>query len=183
MSLTDREPGTGFGFEIAGKLHAAITTLASKLEEHTNQLARQYRRVLEAGAILPINTVSADVEIAASGAAVLDLGGPAQGRVWDVRRLVAGGKQVTIAAAGSADAFFTAAPASSVPGGLTLAEWVDTAATLPLTAYWGAGEFELRYPEHLFVVFRSATNGQQYMAAARFVDRLESPTTRSELTV
>lgn len=173
-------PGGGWGVQLLGNLKATIGQLGDRFEDATRRLGRDL--VHQAGALLPVGaTVVAGDSYPASGVLVLDLGGPAQGRVWDLRRLVIGGLTVATAAAGSGDVYVSAAGKSAQPSGL--AEWVANAASLPLAGTWGAGEISLRFPERLYVVISSGTSGQEYLAAARITSRVDTPTTGASESV
>jgi hypothetical protein len=104
------------------------------------------------------------------------LPGPDQGHFWYVRSIVIGGLSPTVTAAGRADIFVSASNLLSQPSlaAIGLADWRDQAATLPDVSFYGEGELPLRLNEELFVVITGGTNGQQYVAAAQFVDYEES---------
>jgi hypothetical protein len=121
-----------------------------------------------------------DEQLFASGAAsaagtlTLDLGSVPLGRVWQIRRLIVGGVTVTTTAAGTAYAFAQGAP----PADLNLTNCVDIFSSLPQGNTYGTHQLFLTATMHLWIVFASATSGQQYAAAA-FVEDWEDSTFRS----
>jgi hypothetical protein len=116
-----------------------------------------------------------DVPLFAAGAAssagtlTLDLGAVPLGHVWQIRRLVVGGVTVTTTAAGSAYAFAQGAP----PADLNLTACVDIFTTLPQGNTYGTHQLFLTQQTHLWVVFASASSGQQYAASGYAEDWLD----------
>lgn len=98
--------------------------------------------------------------VAADGTIMVNCRGPVQGFMWYVRSLLIGGTDPTVVTPGQADVFVTAArlPAGFVP---SIQEWRDRATRLPLPAFYGRGEMELRHNEMLLIRFSGATSGQQ----------------------
>lgn len=178
MSTDRSEEGGATGLDLEASLHASLNVLLGGFKRVADDLKDMRQLVLQAGLLLPAGTVvGAAGTFPSSGSLVLDLGGPAQGRLWDVARIVVGGITPSTAAAGAADVYVSAAGRSAMPGGLI--EWCDTASSLPLNAFYSPGQVFLRYPERLYVVLRSGTSTQQYVTAARIVDRIETPVVRS----
>lgn len=105
------------------------------------------------------------------------LKGPDQGHFWYVRSIVVGGLSPTVAAAGRADVYISAAGLGGVTPSLAaigLADWRDQSIALPNVSFYGTGEMPLRLNEELFVVVTGGTNGQQYVAAVQFEDYEEA---------
>lgn len=103
----------------------------------------------------------------------IDLGGPAYGRVWEVRRLVTGGLTWATTAAGTALAVVSSTPLRrQVPN---IANVRDEATSLPLPAFYGAGQFSVRNPDHVFIVIIGGTAGQQYVANGSAFDSPDVP--------
>lgn len=103
------------------------------------------------------------VEVALRGAAssdangdpvIIDLGGPAYGRLWQLRRLVVGGALYSSTLAGSALVVSSANFPSKTP---PLTDIVDEAATLPLPATYSTGQVVVRHPNRLFIIFTAPT--------------------------
>lgn len=104
--------------------------------------------------------------------------GPDQGHFWYIRSIVIGGLDPTVTATGRADVFVSALNLQALTSiaAIGLADWRDTALTLPDISFYGRGEIPLRLNEELFVVITGATNGQQYVAAVQFEDYEEGAT-------
>lgn len=100
------------------------------------------------------------------------LRGPDQGHYWYVRTIGAAGLTPTLAAAGRADVFVSAADLRSelTLAAIGLADWRDFTNTLPNMAFYGRGDLELRLNEKLFVVISNGTIGQQYAVNMSFED-------------
>lgn len=112
----------------------------------------------------------------ANGVGWVWLGGPDQGHFWYVRSLVVGGIDPTVATLGAADVFISAARLDTTMLGAaspSLIDWRDRATRLPLSAFYGAAELELRLNEELMVRFTGGTAGQQYAAAMSCEDHVE----------
>jgi hypothetical protein len=121
------------------------------------------------------------VQLRASAAAdssaddlVLDLGGPAVGRIWEVRRLIVGGVTWDTTASGNAQIFILANPPMlNIDPPLT--ELADQATTLPAKNFYSTGQFILRNPSRLIVLIDSPTASQVYAATGSVVDRPDVP--------
>lgn len=172
MTMTDAP-----GLSLDADLKVSLDLLGGSVKRLAEQQERANQLVQQAGLLQPSSRTETAADVCGStGTLVLDLGGPAQGRLWDVRRIVVGGATRLTAAAGTADVFVSAAGKLQQPG--SLLDWADEAATMPLMATYGAAELALRYPEHLFIVINGGTSTQQYLAAARVVDHMDTPTSR-----
>lgn len=165
--MTWQEPSDGEAgqFGVSLELTARI---GSTLERMDNRLER------DAAIQAPVfyRTGASDVVPAAGTTLTLRLGGPDQGHFWYVRSIVVGGTDPTVAAAGAADVFVTAAdPRQTQP---SLLDWRDRATVLPLIAFYGRGELPLRMSEELWVRFTAATAGQMYACAIQVEDMVEA---------
>lgn len=164
---------------IFAKVSATLDVL-THASRTTHQAARRALDLLDqAGQLYPSPgrlAASTITPAANTNPVVLDLGGPSQGRVWEVRNLVVGGALPTTVVAGRADVFVSGAGASQQPN--SLLDWRDYASTLPNAALYGAGDLALIYPENLFVVLTGYTVSTQYLALAGITDRLDSPAAR-----
>lgn len=115
--------------------------------------------------------------IDANGFGVVALGGPDQGHLWYVRRLIVGGQSWDDTAAGTAQVFVSAADfrLQTVAGGaFPITDLRDQADTLPDVAFYGHGEVPLHAPQRLYVRFVGATPEQIYTAAAGIEDFQEA---------
>lgn len=105
--------------------------------------------------------------------AVIDLGGPTQGRVWDLRVLTVGGLTFATTAAGTALVVVSAQqPAKASDVGLS--NIVDQANSLPLPAGYSVGQIRISYPDRFYVLIMAGTAGQEYVAAGRFEEYEEA---------
>ena len=161
--------GAGLDASFFLSLGASVGTLTDEIR------ADRHRRE----AMLPPSDESlfASGVCPSSGTLTLALGSVPQGRVWQVRRVVAGGATVTTTAAGKAWVFAQGAP----PNDLNLTNWKDGFTTLPLGNTYGTHQFYMLASAHLWVVFTGATSTQQYTAAAD-VEDWEATNFRSTFT-
>jgi hypothetical protein len=146
---------------------ASIGTLADTLtQDRADRAARERppgdNQIFKAG-IAP-----------SSGNLILDLGGVPLGQVWQVRRLIIGGVDVTTTAAGKAYTFSQGGP----PSDLALTDCVGIYAALPAIEKFGTHQLFLLPSEHLWVVVAGGSSGQQYAASAR-VEAWDETTFRS----
>lgn len=110
----------------------------------------------------------------ASDPLIIDLGGPSYGRIWEVRQLVIGGLLWSSTVAGGALAIVSPStpPSLQVPG---LANIQDHAASLPSVAFYGAGQFRVRNPNHIFMVVLSPTATTPYTVGGDAFDLPDRP--------
>lgn len=169
----------------SAKLLAGLHTLAERLDRHTREVAEANRLAQSAAALLPIpyRTRQQDV-CGATGVVVLDFGGPAQGRVWELRHVVVGGDLPSTVAGGAAYVYRVAGVAkSSIPGSLSMADAIDWTATLPNVSFYGPGDAGVIVaPERVFVVITGGTNGQDYQASIDVLDRMATPLDRTSIS-
>lgn len=116
---------------------------------------------------------------AATGNLVIGLGGPSQGRKWEIRRLIIGGSTFGSTVAGTAEVYVSAVPGAVVGAGRNLADMVDQASgatpSLPSVAFYGAGQIVLRYPQELKIVIVSPTASTPYEAGGAAIDLPDMP--------
>lgn len=174
MTVTDLAPG--FDVEASFKLSAA-------LDKNTDTMRRFADTWIEQAAVLtPFQSrITAADSSASSGNLTLDLGGPTQGWIWELRNLVVGGVLPTTAVNGSIDVYVSGAGKSQQPA--STLDWIDHASTVPRWGFYGAGDVYIRYPENLYVVITSPTASTVYMAAGTVLVRPDSPTARASTSV
>lgn len=171
------EVDAGFGVELGPLSLKALADIELGINS-LSQLMRNIRKVEEAyefGAR----------EVALRGGATADsngdafyigLGGPAYGRIWQVRRLTIGGALWTTSVEGSA--LVTVAPAATNDPPLT--DVADEVASLPSNGFYSTGQLIIRHPNHLRVVILSPTASTSYSvggAATDMPDKREPITT------
>lgn len=124
------------------------------------------------------NTIHGNVQLNGTGFGVIrfNLPGPNQGFVWNVRTLVIGGSDPTVAVAGRADVFVRADDLRVINGiaGIGLSGWRDTHAALPMTTSYGEGEMFCHANDELWVVITGGTANQQLAAIATVQNVQES---------
>jgi hypothetical protein len=95
---------------------------------------------------------------AATGNIGFGMGGPKRGRLWEIRRLTIG------VVAGTALIFISSVAAAIDVVGMTLADTVDEAPSLPNNSFYSSGQIILRYPQELKIVILTPTANTQYTA-------------------
>lgn len=152
------ESGGGPSLDLFLSVGASIGSLADEMRAD-----RDRRNAMSP----PSNEQLFKAGVAATGKnLILDLGSVPLGRVWQIRRLIVGGVDVTTTAAGAAYAFKQGAP----PSDLNLTNCVGIYATVPAIEKFGTHQLFLLANAHLYVVVVGGTNLQQYAAAADVED-------------
>jgi hypothetical protein len=154
-----------FSLGAIAALGASVNSLAKEMDRiKKEQDAYQY------GAIevrLGASSVSA-----ASGNLVIDLGGPGQFRLWEVKRLTVGGGLWTDTVAGQALVVVSSSNPSGAPA---LTDVADQESSLPAVASYGTRQLVVRHPQRLFVVFVTPTATTQYAAGGAATDFPDKP--------
>ena len=152
------EPDTqehGFGASILAGLSVSIDTLAAQTRRR-NDLDERRAQAIPRDFVQPMQ-----VTIDASGdTALVDLGSPSLGRIWQVRHIAVGGTTVTGTAAGALYVFRMGQRPS--PTELPMSTAVDVAASLPSFAFYGTHQFMVNQGEHLWGAFVGCTASKQY---------------------
>lgn len=128
---------------------------AAKLGTSVDRLAGTLMDRAEAERQSHITLVNPQKELISNGATIVlaDLGGPQGSFVWDVRRVtLAGIPGDTIPTIGTQ---LLICKGSAVSAGMQYA--VDVAPTLPTAATYSSGEFILRSPDHLVILWQGGT--------------------------
>lgn len=103
-----------------------------------------------------------------SGNLVFDLGSPAQGQFWQVRRLIVGGLTIADTPAGVAWVAVQGSAPNQEGTTVNLANVADfTSQTFPQRAFYGTHEVIVLPGEHLYVVISGGTSGTHYSASAK----------------
>lgn len=158
----------GFLFKLGVNLNSSLEQMNKRLA-HIEALEAAYE---ERGPVR-VALRAAEASDASGAAIVLDLGGPAHGRLWEVRRLVLGGAAWSSTAAGTALIVTGSGTASSAP---PLPDVVDEAASLPKVSFYSSGQVVLRNPAHLYIVIDSPTASTTYAAGGEAFDMPDRPT-------
>ena len=174
MSMT---AGVGGGIELGDVSLGALIGVRASVDGLAQELARQ-RRVEEEyqfGAVEVALRQSAESNSSGSSL-VLSLGGPAYGRLWQIRRIVVGGAQWSDTVAGSALVVVSPSLNANPP----LPDVVDQAASLPLPALYSMGQILVRNPNRLYVVVVAPTASTVYAVGGAATDM---PDRRHMITV
>lgn len=148
----------------------ALTRQVTRSEEaaaarHQHELAERARRI-------PIhNRFHTSVVFPSSDdSAVMNCGGPSQGRVWDLRSLIVGGLQwqTTFPNSSGMASIYVAGyiPTDNTP----LVNLVDHSQWMPSVAHYDGHQVMVKAGECLFVRIRFGTAGATYTAQGSFLD-------------
>lgn len=179
--MSDTEPGIGVEASFTARLFAGLDAIAEKMERSAKRTEDSARLVQQAAALMPITYRRRAQGFPASNVLVLDMGGPAQGRVWELRSMKVGsGGLPSETRAGAAYVYaMSGATPDTVLGAASIFDAIDWTTSLPNVAFYGAGEAVVVAGERLYVVFTGATNAEDYGAAFVVQDRLSTPTDRT----
>lgn len=140
-----------FGFEL---IHGKLSDVEGKIHELTQSGRRTYVDI--PGSILGSATVQT----------AIDLQGPGMSDShWDLKSIAVGGGTPTTAAAGRADLHVAAS--NPLLTAWDISTWRDQLTTLPLTKFYGRGEFPLVPQQRLWIIFSSSA-AITYVAHAVF---------------
>ena len=106
----------------------------------------------------------------------LDLGGPAYGRVWEVRQLLVASNYVSQAVTGMIEVVLSP---TALPGQEPPAAWCQdfstATAAIPGYTYYSAGQFRVRHPNHIWVVIIGGAASTLYQATGDALDTPDRP--------
>lgn len=144
-------------------LAEAWLNVSAKLGNLTQAMtAERQARIREQPLRAPVQKAGA---VPTSGALVLDLGGPAMGRRWDVKNIsVTDAADVTAAVTGKAW-LYVGQPGAYGPPGL---RW--ELAALPAVDKFSSEQLAVTPPDRLLVVVTGSTAGQVLLARAEILD-------------
>lgn len=133
--------------DLSAKLSASLDTMAEQQKKSAEIMAR----IQSALTHIPLDTpVTGGGKTNATGTVVFNCRGPAQGRLWQVRRLVIGGPSK-----GKALFYSVGSPPASTGGQVT--GLVDLSSTWPNRAFYSTHQFVVVPSNLLFVVVVTAT--------------------------
>jgi hypothetical protein len=144
----------GIGFAVIANLGTAVEKLQAGFDDWVRQQNEYQRKGPQ-----PVQ-FRGSCAANSSGAANLDLGGPAPSRMWIVRRLIVQGISWSTTAAGSCNVHVTTT-SQPVPGGLDI---VDNSTALPNKAFYSGWQLVLVNPQRLIVEIVGGTSTQVYAA-------------------
>lgn len=138
-----------------GPLHIAIGNLSEEVKELK-------KRLTQLQVDMPVSYVGTCPTPSATFA--MDLGGPNEGRWWQVRSIVIGGSDITQTPTGVGWVVVMNSAPSANPPLFATRDW--TKAALPQVAFYGSHELIVEPQEELWVVITGGTAGVQYTANA-----------------
>jgi hypothetical protein len=165
------EAGLGAHFELGPVSLAAMAGLTSatqqlaKAQSDWIEQEKEYQRL---GPVFVQMLASGTVD-ASSDPLVMDLGGPAPGRCYEVRQLVIGGVlwSTTVAGTGQILVQPNSPPPNVVP---PLGTVQDVASSLPHVAFYSSAQFRVQHPNHIFVVVVGGTASTTYQVTGDAFD-------------
>ena len=164
--MADVEAGISVGQYSLNAL-LELTSETKSLHDTIKQLLKMQIDYQQRGPTF-VNLNSSATADAAGDTIVMDLGGPSYGHTFEVRQLIVGGATWGTTALGSAVFMISSSsPGNSVGGGVdtSLAGIQDEAASFPSVAFYSAGQFVIRHPNHLYAVILTPTASQLYQVA------------------
>lgn len=186
-TVWDYEPslGTPDHDPVSGKVHGSpgpsldlgvFANLAIQLGGLCSRMDRQQADFERRAASIPGDYQnSTQGTFPSSGTLALDLGAPAKGQFWNVRRIVIGGADITTQPAGVGWVFVQGSPPNQSGSNPTVAQAADfTSGTLPQRAFYGTHQLVVGDSEHLWVVIAGGTAGTQYVASVKAETYLHS---------
>lgn len=159
MVATDPN-ANGLGFDLLAKIHLAIgeqTRAVRQLHERLNRPPAQ-------PITFPI-IGNKTTPVAATYPVVIKLGGPSQGKTWDVRQLSISGLTPISVIGGVADVFVRGddPPAQATYAQIGVTGWRDQAVALPLVAYYAKGQIHVPAGQKLLIVLSGYTVATEYI--------------------
>jgi len=148
------------------KAGAEFDVMTSREMRH--ELARHRQRMgqlAEANRPIP-KTVEGSITLDAAGFGVIDLGTPAAGRTWNVRRVSATYQDPFAVLAAGVAAIFRGNEQSP----FTFVERIPNGTQLPASDKFSADQFVLMQTERLFVVISGGTVSVPAFASAQVID-------------
>ena len=165
------EAGLGAHFELGPVSLAAMAGLTSatqqlaKAQSDWIEQEKEYQRL---GPVFVQMLASGTVD-SGSDPLIMDLGGPAAGRVYEVRQLIVGGLlwSTTVAGTGQILVQPNSPPPNVVP---PLGTVQDVASSLPNVAFYSSAQFRVQHPNHIFVVVVGGTASTTYQVSGDAYD-------------
>jgi hypothetical protein len=162
--------------DVAGLSAELLIELTSAVREQREELARllkmqtDYER--KGPVFVPLQgTVAVDSN---QDPGFVDLGGPAQGRMWLVRQMVIGGSLWSTTAGGTGLVLVQAN--SPTPGQVpNVANVQDAFGTMPAVHFYSSSQFRIRHPQRIYVAIVVGTASTVYTVAGDAYDAPDVP--------
>jgi hypothetical protein len=160
--MVSDEPNTGgIQLDIGAGLKLAFGQLTDELREQ-RQLALDSK---------PIDYRNSAVgAFPSSGNLGLDLGGPALGRLWLVRRVIVAGLTWGTTAAGTAEVYVGGTTPQLAASSRDITMLTDESAALPNKAFYSNRQMPVQHGERVIAVVIGGTSTQQYVATIQAED-------------
>jgi hypothetical protein len=155
--MSDFAAGVGVELDLASAVQKLTDAFNSWLA-----MEREYQR----NGPVPVQ-LRGNVTAPASGSAFMDLGGPANGRLWIVRRLIVQGLTWGTTAAGYCNIHATSLNNQLALGGQDI---VDNSTALPNKSFYSGWQVVLVNPQRLMVEIVGGTSAQIYGATGMAQD-------------
>ena len=155
--MSDFAAGVGVELDLASAVQKLTDVFNGWLA-----MEREYQR----NGPVPVQ-LRGNVTAPASGSAFMDLGGPANGRLWIVRRLIVQGVSWNTTAAGSCNIHVTSLNNQLALGGQDI---VDNSTALPNKSFYSGWQVVLVNPQRLMVEIVGGTSAQIYGATGMAQD-------------
>lgn len=154
-------------FSIFAELKLHLGGIADSVKESVSWQKRAKRYDTPISTKRPYSLV-----MPATGLGVVSLGGPAQGRVWNIRSWTVAGTDPSTSITGRADVYITGA---SINGPITLAslgttDWRDYSPSIPNVAFYGVGEMRVLAGEKVLFVFSTVAANTNLSGSALIED-------------
>ena len=108
----------------------------------------------------------------------LDLGGPAYGRMWEVRQILWSSNYISQAVAGSIEIVIASNLIIGEPPAAWLQDFYNPTTPIPGRAFYSAGQFRVRHPNHVYVVVVGGAGSGIYQATGDALDMPDEATRR-----
>ena len=155
--MSDFAAGVGVELDLGTKMEKLVSAFHEWL-----RVEQEYQR----SGPVPVQ-LRGNVTCPSSGSAFMDLGGPANGRLWIVRRLIVQGLTWNTTAAGSCNIHVTSLNNLAVPGGQDI---VDNSAAFPNKSFYSGWQVVVVNPQRLMVEIVGGTSAQIYGASGMAQD-------------
>lgn len=163
---------SGEGLDLWAALHLDFSTHLQKMDQYLEKLMAVEAAYEEQGPVFHRRGNGATSD--ASGSSfVIDLGGPAVHRRWEVRNIVVGGLTWTTVTGSALVVVGGARPPA--PGSVSMNDVRDQAPVLPNPAFYSSGQLVLRNPERLYIVVLTPAASTDYVAAASIIETPDRP--------
>lgn len=159
-------PGAGLSAQLTAQLGVTLGQLSQGIDALVEERRGYLRDPYSIAWAIPLTST---VTLNGSGAGLCDLGGPAQGYLWRVRRVsISDAGSFTASMGAAVGQFYEAIPTDGPAGTMRPQSVIWPFASLPNVATFGADEVPLAFGEHLVAVVTGGTPNQVLQVSARY---------------